>query len=167
MSTFGGGSPSNLTKKQSEQLKQDISEGSLTIEEVMRHIKSKFGDDYSTRQVMRNLKSFKMYHAKPHNYRRDANADDILKNLDNIFIEASIIVFIDQSSLQTISNTVRFWSFKKPEIFRNKNKYKVNVFGFYSLNGANVVDFSENSKKKSIISFLKKSRGKINIRKWL
>ncbi|MEM3431362.1 MAG: transposase [Candidatus Micrarchaeia archaeon] len=70
----------------------------------------------------------------------------------------SIIVFIDQISPQTTSNNIRFWSFNKPEIFRNTDRYKANVFVFYSLNGANVVDFPENSKKESIISFLKKTR---------
>ncbi|MEM3431639.1 MAG: IS630 family transposase [Candidatus Micrarchaeia archaeon] len=73
-------------------------------------------------------------------------------------MEDSIIVFIDQISPQTTSNSIRFWSFNKPEISRNTDRYKANVFGFYSLNGAKVVDFPENSKKKSIISFLKKSR---------
>ncbi|MEM4058818.1 MAG: transposase [Thermoplasmata archaeon] len=65
---------------------------------------------------------------------------------------------MDQSSPQTTSNSVRFWYFKKPEIFMNTDRYKANVFGFYSLNKAKVVDFPENSKKKSIISFLEKSR---------
>ncbi|MCW1311608.1 MAG: hypothetical protein QXJ93_02045 [Candidatus Rehaiarchaeum fermentans] len=146
-------------------MKQDISEGSLTTEEVMRHIKSKYGVDYSTRKVMSILKSFKMHPTKLHNYKRTANANDILKNLDNIFIETSIIVFIDPSLPQTTSNSVRFWSFKKPEIFRNTDRYKANVFGFYSLNRTNVVYFPKNSKKESIISFLKKDQGKKSIKK--
>ncbi|MEM3455805.1 MAG: hypothetical protein QXT72_04555 [Candidatus Micrarchaeia archaeon] len=73
-------------------------------------------------------------------------------------MEDSIIVFIDQISPQTTSNSIRFWSFNKPEISRNTDRYKANVFGFYSLNGANVVDFPENSKKDSIISSIKKTR---------
>lgn len=57
-----------------------------------------------------------------------------------------VIGFIDESSPQTTSNTVRLWSFSKPEKIKNTRPYKVNSFGFYSINGINVIDFKDHSK---------------------
>lgn len=37
---------------------------------------------------------------------------------------------------------------------------RANVFGFYAINGASVVDFKENSKKESVCEFLEKIREK-------
>ncbi|PMP74268.1 MAG: hypothetical protein C0180_04445 [Aciduliprofundum sp.] len=65
-----------------------------------------------------------------------------------------VIGFIDESSPQTTSNTVRLWSFFKPEKIKNSNSYKMNAFGFYSINGVNVIDFRDHSKIKDFQEFL-------------
>jgi len=65
-----------------------------------------------------------------------------------------VIGFIDESSPQTTSNTVRVWSFLKPEKFKNTERFKVNSFGFYSINGINVIDFKDQSKIKDFQDFL-------------
>ena len=62
--------------------------------------------------------------------------------------------FIDESSPQTTANTQRLWSFRKAEIVKNTTKFRVNTFGFYSLNGRSAVDFHDNSRKEDIIDFL-------------
>jgi len=69
-----------------------------------------------------------------------------------------VIGFIDESSPQTTSNTVRLWSFFKPEKIKNTKTYKVNSFGFYSINGFNVIDFKDNSKIEDFQEFLLKLR---------
>ena len=69
-----------------------------------------------------------------------------------------IIEFLDQSSPQTTSNTVKLWSFNKPEIIKNTNKLRANTFGFYCLNGSSAVDFQERSRKENVISFLRMVR---------
>ena len=65
---------------------------------------------------------------------------------------------MDQSSPQTISNTVRLWSFCRPTITKDTRKYKSNTFGFYTLRGNSVIDFPEHSRKEDVISFLEKIR---------
>ncbi len=70
-------------------------------------------------------------------------------------MEESVIGFFDESSPQTTANTVRLWSFHKPEIIKDTSKYRANTFGFYSINGRSVIDFEEHSKKDDVISFLK------------
>jgi hypothetical protein len=47
------------------------------------------------------------------------------------------------------------WSFFKPEKIKNTNKYRVNTFGFYSLNGNSVIEFMEHSRKEEVANFLK------------
>lgn len=65
-----------------------------------------------------------------------------------------VIGFLDESSPQTTSNTVRLWSFNKPAIFKNTTRIKANSFGFYALNGNSVIDFKEHSTKEDVCSFL-------------
>jgi hypothetical protein len=60
-----------------------------------------------------------------------------------------IIGFLDEPS-QTTSNTVRMWSFRKPEKIRNTTKYRANTFGFYTINGNSVIKFYENSRKEDV-----------------
>lgn len=69
-----------------------------------------------------------------------------------------VIGFLDESSPQTTSNTVRLWSFNKPAIVKNTGHIKANTFGFYTLNGVSVVDFHEESKKENVCLFLEKVR---------
>ncbi len=73
-------------------------------------------------------------------------------------MEESIIGFFDESAPQTTANTVRLWSFRKPEIIKDTSKYRANTFGFYSLNGNSAVVFQDHSKKENIILFLKTIR---------
>lgn len=71
---------------------------------------------------------------------------------------ADIIGFLDESSPQTTSNTVRLWSFNKPCIVKNTQRIKANTFGFYTLNGVSVVDFHDDSKKENVCLFLERVR---------
>ena len=81
----GGGFKSKLTDEQMNLLREDISKGSWTTDEVMKHIESRFNVDYSMRQVSRILKKFGMHHAKPypHDYRRPGDAEERLKKNDS------------------------------------------------------------------------------------
>ncbi len=72
--------------------------------------------------------------------------------------EKVIIGFIDEASPQTTSNTQRFWSFHKSDIFKNTEKYKANAFGFYPLNGSPVIEFKEESKTWEFCDFLRDIR---------
>ena len=69
-----------------------------------------------------------------------------------------VIGFFDEASPQTTSNTVKRWSFGRPEIWKNTTKLKANTFGFYALNGVSVVDFLPHSKKEDICCFLRSIR---------
>ena len=73
-------------------------------------------------------------------------------------MEGAIIGFFDESAPQTTANTVRLWSFRKPEIIKGTSKYRANTFGFYSVNGKSVVRFQDHSRKEKIILFLKSIR---------
>jgi len=53
---------------------------------------------------------------------------------------------------------VRLWSFSKPEKIKNTKRFKVNSFGFYSINGFNVIDFKDSSKIEDFQEFLLKIR---------
>lgn len=164
---FGGGRPPKLTEKQKEELKEllKIKENWMT-NEVMGLIKRKFGVSYSSRQVSRILRSFSMHYSKPYpeDYRRPANAKEILKERLTDALKNKkgqcVIGFFDEASPQTTDNKQRFWSFNKSRIVKNTTKYKANTFGFYSINGKAVVDFKENSKKQSVCEFLRKIRKK-------
>jgi transposase len=72
--------------------------------------------------------------------------------------ENVIIGFIDEASPQTASNTQKLWSFHKPEIIKNTDRYKANAFGFYPLNGSPVIKFKESSKTWDVCDFLRDIR---------
>ncbi|MEM3812165.1 MAG: hypothetical protein QXX98_04245 [Thermoplasmata archaeon] len=55
-----------------------------------------------------------------------------------------IIGFLDESSLETTSNSQRLWSFNKPVIIKNTSKYRANSFSFYSYNGKSVIEIYAN-----------------------
>jgi transposase len=65
-----------------------------------------------------------------------------------------MIGFLDEASPQTTANTVKRWSFGRPEIWKNTTKFKANTFGFYALNGVSIVDFLSHSKKEDVCCFL-------------
>jgi transposase len=62
--------------------------------------------------------------------------------------------FQDESSPQTVANTVRLWSPSKPQIVKNTGKIKANAMGFYPLNGGSAVMFPLSSKKEDFCDFL-------------
>lgn len=70
-------------------------------------------------------------------------------------MEESTIGFFDEAAPQTTANTVRLWSFKKPEIVKDTSKYRANTFGFYSLNGNSVINFQDHSRKENVVAFIK------------
>lgn len=106
-----------------------------------------------------------MNHGKPfpHDYRRPDNAEEILDNQLNIVLERLneenipkekvSIGFIDESSSQTLANTVRIWSFGKPRIKKNTSKIKTNTIGYYAIIGNSKEDFLINSKKRAYVNF--------------
>ncbi len=59
-----------------------------------------------------------------------------------------------------ISKKQRFWSFDKPRIIKNTTKYRANTFGFYPINGCEVVEFMERSTSKHVCEFLRVIRTK-------
>lgn len=73
-------------------------------------------------------------------------------------MEESIIGFFDETAPQTTANTVRLWSFRKPEIIKDTSKYRANTFGFYSLNGKSVIDFQDHSRKENVVAFINEIR---------
>lgn len=72
--------------------------------------------------------------------------------------ESVIIGFIDEASPQTASNTQKLWSFLKPKMFKNTDRYKANAFGFYPLNGSPVIKFKDGSQTWDICDFLRDIR---------
>ena len=69
------------------------------------------------------------------------------KNLGNLDVDHEVIGFLDETSPQTTSNTVRMWSFSKPIKYKKTDNYKANAFGFYSINGRSTIDFMDQSKQ--------------------
>lgn len=69
-----------------------------------------------------------------------------------------VIGFLDEASPQTNANTVRRWSFGRPEVWKNTTRFKANAFGFYTINGRSVIDFMPRSKKEDVCFFLGKIR---------
>lgn len=163
----GGGRPPKLSKeglKKLEKILRKEKDWWLT-KEVVILIKKRFGIVYSEDQVVRILKKLKMYHGKPfpHDYRRPNNAEEILDkqlsivlerlNEENIPKEKVSIGFIDETSSQTLANTVRVWSFGKPRIEKNTSKIKANTIGYYAILGNSKEDILIDSKKKAYVNF--------------
>lgn len=139
-----------------------------TTQEVRALIKHTFDLDYSSAQVVRILrKRLKMYFSKPfpHDYRRPAEAEDILKErLNDVFNSLKekglkkkdiAIGFVDETSPQNRANTVRVWSFDShPVITKNTDHFKSNTIGFYAIQGHSIQAFLANSKEGPIQAFL-------------
>lgn len=68
-----------------------------------------------------------------------------------------IIGFLDESSSHTKTNS-RVWSFRKHTLIRNTVGPRVNIYGFYTLNGHSVVDFKEDGKTPCFLAFLETIR---------
>ncbi len=79
---FAGGKPSKLSKEQKKELKAILESKDLWyLRDVVDLIRTRFGVEYSERQVRRILKGFNMKHAKPYqvDYRKPDDADEKLK----------------------------------------------------------------------------------------
>lgn len=158
---FGGGRPPKLTDEKKEDLKQKlISKTNWLTSEIMALIKREFNISYSKSQVIRILRGFGMHYAKPYpqDYRRPNNAEELLRNavaeaVDGI--SQAVVGFFDEASPQTTDNKQRVWSFTKPRIVKNTTKYKANTFGFYPINGNEVIDFKQDSKIPSVREFFR------------
>ena len=91
--------------------------------------------------------------------RKSWRKEEVLKILKKAGykLEDIIIGFFDASSPQLSPNTARLWSFKKTKIRRitTRQRKRANTFGFYTLNGNNVVTFQERSKKENVIEVLR------------
>jgi len=94
--------------------------------------------------------------AKPHqhDHRRPDDAEERLKTPS----DDGIVGFLGETSPQANANTVRLWSFRRPEMWKNTAKLKTNTFSFYALNGRSVIDPPEHSKKEDVCLFLKRIR---------
>jgi transposase len=160
--TSGGGRPPRLDNRQKEQLKEILaSKDHWLTHEVRALIKNEFAVSYSFRYIRKLLRGFGMYYAKPYtlDYRRPEDAKKILSSrLSEALKDAPadvIVGFLDETSPQTRDNKQRVWSFSKPRKSKNTTQYRANTFGFYPLNGREVVDFKERSKAKHVCEFLK------------
>jgi len=158
---FGGGRPPKLTDEQKEQVKEKLkAKDNWLTREVRAVIKQDFDVGYSERQMVRVLKEFGMHYAKPypHDYRQPGNADEILMERFEAAVQDvpqnSVIGFLDEARPQTNDNRQRFWAFAKPTIRKNTTRYKANTFGFYPINGKEVVEFKERSKIPNVCEFL-------------
>lgn len=159
---FGGGKPSKLTSKQKTRLKKRLkSEDNWLTSEVRALIKSEFDVVYSIGHVRKILRGFGMHYAKPYprDYRRPDDAVELLaSSLEGAVAAApddSLIGFLDQSAPQTTDNKQRFWSFTKPRKTVNTTRIRANTFGFYPLNGREVVEFMERSTSSYVRKFLR------------
>ena len=164
---FAGGTPTKLTNEQTEQLKDSLkSKGNWLTQEVRSLIKKDFGITYSLRHISRTLRGLGMSYAKPYmlDYRKPDNAEGLLMQS---IIEAvkglpenTVVGFVDEASPQTTDTRQRVWSFGKPTAKKNTTKYRANTFGFYPINGAETLEFYENSKAPSVCEFLHRIKDK-------
>jgi transposase len=160
---FGGGRQPKLTDEQKEQLKEKLkSQDNWLTSQAMATIREVFGVTYSIGHVARLLRGFGMHYAKPypHDYRQPENAKELLmQSIEKADINQDCIVgFLDEARPQTTDNRQRFWSFGKPRMPRNTTKYRANTFGFYPVNGKEVVEFMQRSTVPYVCEFLRMVR---------
>jgi transposase len=164
---FGGGKPPKLIGEQKRTLAARLwSKPGWLTGEIRALIRKDFGVTYSLRHVARILRGLGMSHSKPYvnDYRKPCNAEDLLresikeaaKDLPN----DTVVGFLDEASPQTTDNRQRVWSFGKPKAARNTSKYRANTFGFYPINGKEVVEFGRDSKIPSMRDFLRRVKDK-------
>jgi transposase len=169
----GDGRPPKLNKEQKKKLKKLLEEKEYwTTKEINELIKDEFGVEYKKSRLYELINELKMHHSKPYilDVKKPGNADEILAERLNEVLRALkeagyelkdiIIGFFDESSPQLSPNTARLWSFKKLKIRRitTKQKKRANTFGFYAINGNNVICFQERSKKENVIEVLRMIR---------
>jgi len=138
-----------------------------TTKEVVSEIKKHFGVDLSDDQVINILRNkFKMLFSKPYpmDYRKPANAEEVLDNQLNLVLsllkekgireEEIALGFIDEARPQNTANTVKVWSFERVRSIKNSTKFNTNTIGFYAIKGNSVSKFLLDSKAPSIAGFL-------------
>jgi transposase len=144
--------------------------------EVVELILKEFGVRLSEDQVRRILRDkLNMNFSKPYpkDYRRPDNAEEALvRQLElsyKYLTEAKgysfddiAIGFVDETAPQLTANTVRVWSFGKPELKKNTQKMKANTMGFYPIKGKSAREFTVDSKIESFLGFLKRVRRENN-----
>lgn len=156
-----GGRPSILTADQKAALREKLQEkGHWTTAEVQHLIQSHFGVTYSLNQVRRILRSFGMYFGKPYprDYRRPADAEQVLKKKLPRMSKHTVLAFFDECSPQTTANTQRMWSFGCTPLVKNTAKIRVNTFGILAVNGTSIITFRERSKQEDIREVLREFR---------
>jgi transposase len=143
-----------------------------TTAEVREIIQREFGVLYSPDQVVRILRTRLRMHlnkAFPRDYRRPADAEqrlqaDLKQAFETLGAEGCrqkdiALGFLDESSPQNRANTVRVWSFERsPKVTKNTTHFQSNTIGFYAVVGNSVQSFLNDSKKESIVEFLKAVR---------
>lgn len=138
-----------------------------TTKEVVKEIKTHFGVDLSDDQIIKILRNkFEMLFSKPYpmDFRRPANAEEILDNQLDLVLsllrekgikeEEIALGFIDEARPQNTANTVKVWSFEKVRSIKNTTKFNTNTIGFYAIKGNSVSKFLDDSKAPSIAGFL-------------
>ncbi len=166
------GRPPKLNEDEMAKLREILeSKDYWTTKEVQKVIKDQFDVDLSIFQVIRILREkFGMRFSKPYpmDYRKPANAEEILDNeLDLVFSllnekgikkEEIAIGFIDEARPQNTANTVKVWSFGKVRSIKNSTKFEANTIGFYAIKGNRVAKFLDDSTASSIAGFLEDIR---------
>jgi transposase len=162
------GRPPRLNDEDMKKLKEILKTRAYwTTKEIVSEIKEHFDVDLSEDQTIKILRDkFHMLFSKPYpkDYRRPANAEEILDNqLDLVFSllkekgikeEKIAIGFIDEARPQNTANTVKVWSFERVQSIKNTTKFNTNTIGFYAIKGNSVSKFLDDSKAPSIASFL-------------
>lgn len=162
------GRPPRLNEDNLNKLKEILQERDYwTTREVVAEIKTHFNVDLSEDQVIKILRNkFNMLFSKPYpmDFRRPANAEEILDNQLNLVLsllkekgvrdEEIALGFIDEARPQNTANTVKVWSFEKVRSIKNTTKFGTNTIGFYAIKGNSVSTFIEDSKAPSIAGFL-------------
>lgn len=163
----GGGRKPRLSPEDQQRLKKHLEEEEFwTLQEVRELIKREFGVTYSEDHIRRLLRRLGLKCVKPYpmDYRRPERAERelqeslhaVLKALaeEGVKPDEIAIGFMDEASPQNTANTVRVWSFKRPRIRKNSDRFRVNAAGFYALKGQDVLCFMEGSKSQDICKVL-------------
>jgi transposase len=162
------GRPPRLNEDNMIKLKEILKIKSYwTTKEVVTEIKTHFNVDLSDDQVIKILRNkFDMLFSKPYpmDFRRPANAEEILDNQLNLVFsllkekgiteDEIALGFIDEARPQNTANTVKVWSFEKVRSIKNTTKFNANTIGFYAIKGNSVSTFLNDSKAPSIAGFL-------------
>jgi len=119
----------------------------MKTKDVGLYIKEEFEINYSMKQVHVIFSEKEFCHAKsyPQDYRRPYNVTEILKKpryaLDTEKTEPFIVGFMDETSPQTVANTVRLLSPPKPAPINNTTKIRTNAVRFFAINSSSVINF--------------------------